>query len=142
MSEHDLDALRRAWAEIPAPAPFRALEEEDADTQRSVAWLRTAWQSADAPQLPALPHRLIPRRRQLPRWIALAAAAGLLAVLGRSWYRTEVEPLAAPGATPVTPTIEVLASSRERIELRSGTVRLTWLHASPPASLSPTPEQP
>lgn len=162
MSDPELEALRQAWQRIEAPEAHRALAEEDADTRRAVAWLQSAFQTLQpaAPARRAMPFRTLGRPRLL-RGIRFAAAAALLAALGLGLFRAEpaVSPssttVRAPGpelgaparapelATEPAPAIQLLASSRERVELRSGAVRLTLLHApsAAPADPHPSPTQ-
>lgn len=176
MSEEELAALRRAWSDVPAPPPFRELEQEDADTRRAVEWLHAALRSATPAREAAPPARHSappprvdapprfarrPRLRLLPRLLALTAAAGLLALLGRTWMRNESASAQPPSAflpppalpepappaaaaepappAPAPPRVELLASNRERVEMRAGPVRLTLLHEP---SAPPTPPQP
>jgi hypothetical protein len=144
--ELPLDELREAWwSETPAE-PADELDEADPKTRDTVAWMRAAWQGLEVPEprLPAArrarPARLRPRLVPL----ALAAAAALLAALGiyLATDAGEVERMPAPethlaqGGSPREPANEAteVASSgdlaylgSDRMELRSGPVRLVLL---------------
>jgi hypothetical protein len=82
-----LDALGRAFRELPAPAPARELGAEDEATRRAVAWMAEAWQ-AQSPASSAPPAAIFARsarpvlRRVRPLWRPLAAAAAVLLLLG------------------------------------------------------------
>lgn len=123
----EIEALRQAWAGIQAPEPFRALAEEDAATQQAVAWLQSALQSI-APAKPAIRKS---RRGPILRLLTLAAAAALLILLNSPNQPNDTEPFQASGTVAPEPSIEVLASSRDRLDLRSGPVRLTLIHTTP-----------
>lgn len=112
-----LDALRAAWADLPAPPPARELSEEDAVTRSIVGWLGGAWRQPgvlDLGRAPALRAPVALRARQrrlaparpaafpsLPAWgRPLAAAALLLLLLGGGWW---LEGRWRDGAAPVGP---------------------------------------
>ena len=157
-----LDALREAWGRLDAPAPHRALADEDRMTQAAVGWVVRVWRSLESPPLPA---RLPLRRRmdgrwrarpdRLREWLPRLAAALFLSVLASTWWwarpqadapppleRTVDLPVSEPALAPPP---QVLANQADRIEMRSGPVRLTLLRqvATAPAD-SPTgsPEPP
>ncbi len=147
LREDPLDDLSRAFRDWPAPYATRELTDEDQATRRSVAWLAVALQ-AQSPQTAAPPEALLQRASPAGPWRLLragrplAAAAVLLALLGGPLLLlSEPAPSPAPPATVVderTPPAPaapdagpvaglVVAASRERIELRSGPVRLLLL---------------
>jgi len=136
-------------------ALYRGLEPDpladaagDADprTARVVAWMRAAWEELEVP--PARAPRAL-RRRAAPRRLLLlgALAAAALAVLGAALWRAGPRPLpahVAQGPVPRAPaepsapapfTAGVVALPDDRIELRSGPVRLVLL--APPPELEP-----
>ena len=147
----ELEALRAAWQGLPAPEPAPELTDEDATTRAAVDWLARAWASLPVPQ--ARPPRIEPRParpparlHRLPRWPA-AAAAALLAVLLAVPLLIEAltgdgalsgTPVAAapsddttpvmpgpPAALPPASSARLLAVGDDRVDLRSGNVRLT-----------------
>jgi hypothetical protein len=146
--EHDvawLAGLQSAWRSIPPPDPTAPVDAPDAETRASVEWLSAAWRAAasHAPAPSTLPARL--RARLLRRRAAaiapwLAAAAAL--VLGITWFaRSErtpsppielasehsatVEPPLAPrSAGPESGEPKLVTLTADRMELRSGPVRL------------------
>jgi len=83
-----LDALSDAWRQGPAPAPDRALADEDATTQAAVRWVRDAWLALPVPaaQPPRVVESVAARAPLAPverlRWRRLAVAAALLVALG------------------------------------------------------------
>jgi len=142
-----LDDLARAFREWPAPDATRELRDEDQATRRAVAWMVAALR-AQAPASAAPPQSLrrrapAPRPWQLRDWRPLAAAAVLLALLGGPLLLVEdihdppaprvadasppAAPPAGPGPATATSPGLVVAVDRERIELRSGPVRLLLL---------------
>ena len=114
-------------------------------------WMRTTWNALEAPEPGAVPASLPrilaprpgPRLRLVPR-IALALAAGLVAWFGFALSRpaqdttssTEAPVELAAVQTAPAPSMQaapiVLAANAERVELRSGSVRLVLLQ--PPAT--------
>jgi hypothetical protein len=119
------DPLRALWEAVEPPPPARGLADEDAATRAAVQWL----QAAHARVAPALRMPSAPRRRFRLRPLApLAAAAALLLLL---LVPPRPEPAAA-APPPPRAGVELLASGADRIELRSGTVRLILLHPQPP----------
>jgi len=83
-----LDALRETWRQGPAPAPDRALADEDATTRAAVRWVRDAWLALPVPaaQPPRVSEGVAARAPLAPverlRWRRLAVAAALLVALG------------------------------------------------------------
>ncbi len=146
MSDAPPDRLRSAWEELSPPPPFRELADEDAGTRASVAWLAEAY-AAVTPAQPAAAPRA--PRRQWRRWLPLlplaAAAAFLLRAAAEPPLAPEPEPAlaaaavapaaAAEAVAPAAPSspVELIASLPDRLELRSGPVRLTLLqpHGTP-----------
>jgi hypothetical protein len=158
--------LERAYRELQPPPPHRELREEDAATRASVAWLAQAWSALEAPagstirRAPAARSAGSAGRRaiRLRQLVLLGAAAAILALAFAPLFREASDPrhepasarLAAaassPAAAPIAhaaPAIEVLHAGRDRVELRSGAVRLTLLparasgRAATPATASP-----
>ncbi|HEX5009354.1 MAG TPA: hypothetical protein VFY71_03050 [Planctomycetota bacterium] len=116
-----LDALARAFRELPAPAPARELQAEDEGTRRAVAWMAAAWQAqspaSSAPPAEVLARRARPAPLRVQRaWRPLAAAAAVLVLLGGAWMLAgrvlpprEATSLPAvaqgPGAEPPVPAV-------------------------------------
>jgi hypothetical protein len=144
--ELPLDELREAWRSQSPAEPADELEEADPKTRATVAWMRAAWQALEVPE-PRLP---APRRarfvRLRPRLVplVLAAAAAVLVMLGVYLAKDasdvqrmpEQETRLAQGEGPSEPlqrTTEVASSADiaylgdDRMELRSGPVRLVLL---------------
>lgn len=144
--------FERAYRELQPPPPHRELYEEDAATRASVTWLAQAWSALEAPASPA--SRLAPAARsagsagrpaiRLRQLALLGAAAAILALAFAPLFREASDPQHEPAsarlaaaassaaAAPIAstaPAIEVLHAGRDRVELRSGTVRLTLLPA-------------
>jgi len=135
-----LDALGAAWRSLAPPDPAAALDAPDPATRAAIDWMRAAWQ-AGAPAAPtAIPWRLRlrlarPSVRPLLPWIAAAAATLLVALLLRPApspppgaepvelaahpHPPEPSHAGSPGASP-----ELVSLSADRMELRSGPVRL------------------
>ena len=146
-----LDALREDWQALVPPAPVRPLADEDAETRTAVDWMRSTWNALEAPEPGSVPTALTrtlasrpaPRLRLVPR-IALALAAGLVAWFGFAVLRPAQDPTSSTEApvelasveTAPAPSMQaapiVLAANTERVELRSGSVRLVLLQ--PPAT--------
>ena len=114
-----LDALRDAWRQSPAPAPHRALADEDGATQAAVRWVREAWLALPVPAL-RLPTRAVPAETPViasSRWRQIAVAAALLVAVGvpllvfaaRRAIEERLQPLApvaeAPRAEPLPPPL-------------------------------------
>jgi len=144
-----LEDLRRAWARLDAPQSAPELEVCDERTRAAVAWMQKAWGRVEAPA-PVVPHTAF--RRASPRWmLPLAAAAGALLALGvwialqRSTSGVRPEGVSQPSAERTTQPqesapggasgliegeVELAALAADRIELRSGPVRLILLTAT------------
>jgi len=151
--DDELDPLREAWRELDAPEPERALEQPDEAARAALEWMRGAWARVEPP--PALVPGSLRRARRAPRWFALAAAAGIGALLlwaalegagggsapdperGATVARAEVDaPVPVPAPEPSAAAeelsaaleqVEIAALSADRMELRSGPVRLILL---------------
>ncbi len=159
-----LDALVRAFRELPAPPPARELDAEDEATRRAVAWMAAAF-GAQSPASSAPPAAILARtarpapRREHRAWRPLAAAAAVLVLLGgglvladrvlRPRAATPPDaPLAqvppaeipAPDIAPpdITPPAArasgVVAVAEDHLELRSGPVRMLLFLSAPPSS--------
>jgi len=159
-----LDALARAFRELPAPPPARELDAEDEVTRRAVAWMAAAFR-AQSPASSAPPAAILARtaqpapRRERRTWRPLAAAAAVLVLLGGALLLAEhvlhprtatprVTPVAqapetgipAPHTTPpditppAAPASGVVAVAADHLELRSGPVRMLLFLNAPPSS--------
>lgn len=144
MSDAPTPPLRDLWRELESPPMHRPLADEDAATQASVAWLAAAWRATQPAATPAQPRAR--RTTRLLPWIGLAAAAASFAlILLRPGASPDLAPPAPDSppllaAAPRAPQIEILSSTPERLELRSGAVRLTWLQ--PASASAPLPTRP
>ena len=149
-----LEELRESWNSLEPPAPVRDLAAEDAETRAAVRWMASTWNALEAPEPRAVPtpirstvvRRAAPVLSLAPR-LALAAAAGLFVWFGFVASRPDPSDTAlsnsglsqsgaangAPELAAVTaPSAPVLlAATEERVEMRSGGVRLVLLQ--PPA---------
>lgn len=130
------DPLRALWDAVEPPAAHRTLDGEDDATRAAVAWLQGAYArlepAAAPPRLGLVPHRA----RRWPRRIALAAAAAALLLLARAAWNEPRPGLTLPTEAWIpppaaAPEVQVLASDAQRLELRSGPVRLILLHPQP-----------
>ena len=148
--ERELHALYR---DLRPPPPADEASEADPTTRQVVQWMRGAWQALEAPPS-TRPGELRPRPRALParRWVVPAAAAALLLLAGGALWRAlgvpgepafparlAQAPAAPPEATPDAPAhdaVEILGVHPDRVELRSGNVRLVLL--APPPSDAPS----
>jgi len=138
--EERLRELEAAWRSLPLPPPNRELEDEDPATRQAVEWMRSAWVSLEIPRAPAPPVPMRARRRWPSRLARIAAvlvlALGAL-LLARSISapdETEIartpptnDTEARQGPDPPPPAVALLAATADRIELRSGPVRLVLL---------------
>jgi hypothetical protein len=134
MRDPDRSPLHAAWRALAAPPPFRALADEDDLTRASVDWLRATFLRATPSDAPLVLPRLR-RQRRLTLLLPLAAAATLLLAVGLQQGSGPSAPpaptLADPSAALAASSVEVLVSQPNRLELRSGVVRLTLLHTAP-----------
>jgi hypothetical protein len=137
-----LDALRHAWQSMPAPTPEDLLAA-DRDTERVVDWLRAAWIFLPEPTV------VVPSRRPLAlrtRAIPLLRAAAVL-LIGATLiiFAFRMGSTSSPvGPTPEDeppfsvpsppPAVEVTDLRSDRIELRSGPVRLILVQPSGPSA--------
>lgn len=136
-----LDELRRAWAAAEPPPPDPDLDQADASTRAAVAWMQAAWSRVEAP-VPVAPLALRARRSGWRRWAQpLAAAAGVLLALSAALWLQRSGPAVRPGGVDTETTaqiegpaptrpdtdVEVAALAPDRVELRSGPVRLILL---------------
>lgn len=115
----------------------------DPETARVVQWMQTAWRGLEVPpaRVPELPRRVPHALRPLrgPARLALLGAAATLLVLGGAalWraLRRVDEPARAPRVAQNPDDeggeVEVLAALHDRLELRSGPVRLVLLDPPP-----------
>ncbi len=139
----DAEALRELGAlyrGLRPPPLADGASEADPETARAVQWMRAAWGGLEIPpaRVPALPRRApraLWRLRGPARSRLLGAAALLLALGGAALWRAlrpGAEPARAPrvaqGPAPAAERgVEVLAALPDRLELRSGPVRLVLL---------------
>ena len=140
-SDLPLDELRRAWERLETPRPEPELEDCDPRTRAAVAWMQAAWSRVEAPA-PRVPLAR-PALRPQPWMLPLAAAAGVLLALavvfalqrlGVGVRPADVDtPIAAQPASQGAPAprpddaVELAALAPDRVELRSGPVRLILL---------------
>lgn len=127
--------LARLYRGLEPEAPADAIEDADAATRSSVAWLRSAWESLEVPRAAPPAARGLPRP-SLRRRVALAlVAAALLVGLGQVIWRTRtsqdpgVEPAvvqreSSPDSSTSETEIQLASLSSDHIEMRSGPVRL------------------
>lgn len=125
-SPNDRDLMRdlqQAWTDLGQVAPARELDQEDAETRRSIDWLRRAYLS-QAPA--AMPIRRIPGRPLLMR-VAIAAA---LLVSGLILFTQRPFDSAGGDLERPSPSLKarIIHSNDERSELLAGRVRLTLVH--------------
>ena len=135
--------LRRAWSRLEPPRPDPDLEGSDEPTRAAVEWMRAAWSRLEAPA-PVVPLALHRRRSGWRRWAQpLAAAAGVLVALGVWLALQRLEPgvrpdgvdtettarthVGEPAPVPLDDGVELAALAPDRVELRSGPVRLILL---------------
>lgn len=142
--------LRAAWLRLPAPEPAGELAAADAETRAAVAWMCAAWDvvaiPASVPLLAAGPsrvHTVRPRRSRLVLPASLAAAGLLLFALAGLWLfgsgrlaGSDAPIVRVAGGLPrpdpstrKAAALRVAAVDAERIELRSGPVRLLLITA-------------
>jgi hypothetical protein len=134
------DELRALYGRLEPPPLADGVEEADADTQRVARWMQAAWRGIEPPRalrpperaLAPHPHRSWHGRRV--RWLVIAAAAAVLLAAGGLFLLSRPAPATRPlssetaAPAPDSPAgIEVLAIDPERVELRSGPVRLVLL---------------
>ncbi len=137
--ENESDALpedlRRLYASLRPPPLADDAAEADPETARTVQWMRDAWHGLEIPpaRVPRVTRRA-PRRLRRLRFALLAAAAGLLLAAGAALWRglagAPPDPAARLAEGPALPDadrVEVLAALPDRVELRSGPVRLVLL---------------
>lgn len=135
------DELRDLWARLDtAPEP-----PEDPLTDAAVQWARRAWDSVEAPAMPALPVR---RRGRLPLGRVAAAAVIAVGIGVALWSVSQPSPAvghdtdtptpvavgADPDQGPAVPEAPQVTGTRPDggIEFKSGPVRLVLVHASVP----------
>lgn len=153
MTERDprLDELRAAWGRLQTPEPAEALEDADDATRAAVEWMQSAYATL-APRQTARPRFARRGIRPLRRAAGWAAAAAVLALGCGLWWSSagRVGPMhseprdlvQAPPIRPERPPQPVLASaSSDRMEFRSGPVRLTLLLEPGTSPAPPTPSE-
>lgn len=148
MSERDpldpLEELAAQWRRLEPPDATAAVDAPDDATRAAIGWMREAWRAA-APAAPRdLPWKLrarLLRRRALP-WLAAAAAIVAVAFLlsragepgGRSLGRPDPVRVAAQ-----VPSHRSFDCAPDRIELRSGPVRLILFTNTTPTTTTTAP---
>jgi hypothetical protein len=136
--EERVRALGELYRRLAPPPLADGLDEADAQTERAVRWMQAAWRGLEVPPstLPirraAAPRKKL-RRRALPWLVAAGVLAGGAALLLRGPRVPE------PGEQLSAASIEIEDVRTDRIELRSGPVRLVLL--SPPKR-DQTPSEP
>jgi len=138
MSSDPLDSLHEAWRNLDSPSPHA---DEDALTHATVAWLRGAWSTLEAPGLDLAAaragtatdrdawrgtHRLLP-------WAAAVAAGWLLFVLWLAAPRATTTPEIAVAPIQELPALHAILRDDGSVELRSGVVRLVLVDRPPGA---------
>jgi hypothetical protein len=127
--EGAFDHFGGAWRSLDPPAPDDGPEPRDPVTRRAVSWLAAAWHMVPVPAVPAVP--AVGTARPVRHHVRRAAAAAILisasALAWNEWHRREA--LAPPPASPATgpPPASVVLAGPDRIEVRSGDVRLILL---------------
>jgi len=135
------DELRALYERLQPPPLADEAGESDPTTAEVVAWMRGAWQRIEPPRV-AVPRPAVPlpsRRRTRSSSFALAAAAALVLLAGAAAYLRALRPASAPPpnvAEQPASGVEILAVLPDRIELRSGPVRLVLLAPTPTETTS------
>jgi hypothetical protein len=140
-----LEEFAAAWRALEPPAVDDLEATPDPATRASIEWLRAAWQAAAPPAPRELPWSLRMRRtlRRAAPWSALVAtAAAIVLLLSPVRHRSPADSPALPPTVPVEqvaigprtpertpPATEIHA---DRMEMRSGNVRLILFTSSPP----------
>lgn len=127
--EERVRALGELYRSLTPPPLADGLAEADEETVRAVRWMQSAWRELEVPPTAfpirrAAPPRKKLLRRALPWLVAAGVLAGGAALLLREPRVSESEEQLS--AAP----IEIEDVRADRIELRSGPVRLVLL--SPP----------
>jgi hypothetical protein len=150
-SDEELEGLRRAWDDLDAPDPIRDAAQADAQERAALEWMRGAWERVETPA--SIRWRGAPAERGR-RWAQMAAAAAAAAA-GIVWFwfaatpthESPFEPSSpselgialaeprvgsgVPDEGPTAPAkVEVARVTSDRMELRSGSVRLILLTES------------
>lgn len=157
-----LDDLTAAWRAIEAPRLDAELDDHDPATEAAVDWLRKAWERSAPETVPETldapwrARRLQRRARPVRTFLAVAASITAVFALVRALgprasdppttvdvaVHTPLHPSGDPPGEPRTSpqsmdldserTPELIASTSERLELRSGNVRLLLFTPSLP----------
>jgi len=123
-----IEGLREAWGDLEAPPPDRVLEAPDAETRAALEWMREAWRALEPPAA-RIPWRVrLARRAGGLRPIAAAAAVLVAAVVfGRGFFDAPSRPHEAVQPLAALPEVRIASLDPDRMELRSGPVRLILL---------------
>jgi hypothetical protein len=140
------DELRALYRRLQPPSLADDLDTADERTRNTVRWMQSAWRELEPPRALLPPALARPATAQHPlqrvRWIAVAAAVLLVAggVLWRLLLAAgENARPSRVAQAPVQPerAVEIIDVRPDRVELRSGPVRLLLL--DPPTSANPPP---
>jgi hypothetical protein len=137
-----LQHLHDAWQQLDSPPAARTFSEEDDITRDAVDWASAAWQKIEVPAV------RLPRPKASFRFYKQALAAAAVLLLSTlmllhepttgdpqdSHKVVQISPstpaIVAPDAAPAAPIAispRLIASTDEKVEILSGTVRLTML---------------
>lgn len=125
-------ALRELYRRLTPPAPADELAEADAEAARAVRWMQAAWRGLEVPPAVAPVRRVaVSRSRLVRRALPWLVAAGVLAGGTALWLRARgPQPAPSPEEHLSAAPVVVEDVRADRMELRSGPVRLVLL--SPP----------
>jgi hypothetical protein len=130
--------LRAHYRRLQPPPLADDLEGSDPETARVVQWMQGAWRGLTPPRT-LVPGRTLPRPtvRLVPR-LRIAAAAAAVLLAGAALWRvlSRTDPTSAPAHLAQAPAeplrgVEVIDVRPDRLELRSGPVRLLLLDPPP-----------
>jgi hypothetical protein len=139
MAEERDEELRELYRRLRPPPLADGAGEADPETARVVRWMQRAWRELEPPRA-VLPRSVARRPRRLARPALLAAAAVVLLLAGAALWRALAARSAAVPRLDVarepapagTDGVEILDVRPDRLELRSGPVRLVLLGPPPP----------
>ncbi len=150
--------LRALYQRLQPPPLADDARAADPETARVVGWVQDAWRGLAVPpaRVPLVPRRSAPLPRLLTldprtrRRTLVAAAAVLLLLAGAALWQglagapplVSVPRVADGSARPDAGGVEVLAALPDRLELRSGPVRLVLLEPPNEPSTTPTTDLP
>jgi hypothetical protein len=141
------DELRELYRRLRPPLPPDSAADGDPQTARAVRWMQEAWHGLAIPPARAPAVR---RREWRAAWLLrVAAAAAVLGASAAGWRALQRAPSHAPAETVVQGPapdgaggVEVVVAAADRLELRSGTVRLVLLDPPSTSTRTETNETP